>query len=118
LGNMFELDAIAAVVIGGTFIGALIIGVLNNGMSLLGVSSFYQLIIKGLIISLAVWCDVLQKRNWRAQAFAAKLVLNSASVSSRKSDAKTQQPCFSAILLLVDRNFHQRDPVRGRNLLC
>ncbi len=66
LGNMFELDAIAAVVIGGTIIGALIIGVLNNGMILLGVSSFYQLIIKGLIISLAVWCDVLQKRNWRA----------------------------------------------------
>ncbi len=77
LGSMFELDAIAAVVIGGTslsggsgtiggtIIGALIIGVLNNGMSLLGVSSFYQLIIKGLIISLAVWFDVLQKRNGR-----------------------------------------------------
>src|SRR5580704_18520892 len=74
LGTMFELDAIAAVVIGGTslsggsgtiggtIVGALIIGVLNNGMSLLGVSSFYQLIIKGLIISLAVWFDVLQKR--------------------------------------------------------
>jgi D-xylose transport system permease protein len=77
LGNMFELDAIAAVVIGGTslsggsgtiggtIVGALIIGVLNNGMSLLGVSSFYQLIIKGLIISLAVWFDVLQKKNWK-----------------------------------------------------
>jgi D-xylose transport system permease protein len=76
LGTMFELDAIAAVVIGGTslsggsgtiggtIVGALIIGVLNNGMSLLGVSSFYQLIIKGLIISLAVWFDVLQKKNW------------------------------------------------------
>jgi D-xylose transport system permease protein len=76
LGTMFELDAIAAVVIGGTslaggsgtiggtIIGALIIGVLNNGMSLLGISSFYQLIIKGLIISLAVWFDVLQKKNW------------------------------------------------------
>jgi D-xylose transport system permease protein len=78
LGTMFELDAIAAVVIGGTslsggsgtiggtIIGALIIGVLNNGMSLLGVSSFYQLIIKGLIISLAVWFDVLQKKNWES----------------------------------------------------
>ncbi len=78
LGNMFELDAIAAVVIGGTslsggsgtiggtIVGALIIGVLNNGMSLLGISSFYQLIIKGLIISLAVWFDVLQKKNWKA----------------------------------------------------
>ncbi|MFO1073660.1 MAG: sugar ABC transporter permease [Geminicoccaceae bacterium] len=74
LGEMFELDAIAAVVIGGTslsggsgtiggtVIGALIIGVLNNGMSLLGVSTFYQLIIKGLIIIIAVWFDVLQKR--------------------------------------------------------
>ena len=74
LGTMFELDAIAAVVIGGTslsggsgtiggsIIGALIIGVLNNGMSLLGISTFYQLIIKGLIITLAVWFDVLQKR--------------------------------------------------------
>ncbi len=74
LGTMFELDAIAAVVIGGTslaggsgtiggtVIGALIIGVLNNGMSLLGISTFYQLIIKGFIIILAVWFDVLQKR--------------------------------------------------------
>jgi D-xylose transport system permease protein len=74
LGTMFELDAIAAVVIGGTslaggsgtiggtIIGALIIGVLNNGMSLLGVSTFYQLIIKGFIIILAVWFDVLQKK--------------------------------------------------------
>jgi D-xylose transport system permease protein len=73
LGTMFELDAIAAVVIGGTslaggsgrvagtIIGALLIGVLNNGMSLLGVVTFYQLIIKGLIIILAVWFDVMQK---------------------------------------------------------
>jgi len=74
LGISFELDAIASVVIGGTsltggsgtvggtIIGALIIGVLNNGMSLLGLSSFYQLIIKGFIIILAVWFDVLQKK--------------------------------------------------------
>ncbi|MCP4104051.1 MAG: inner-membrane translocator [Desulfobacteraceae bacterium] len=74
LGNMFELDAISAVIIGGTsftggvgtisgtVIGALIIGVLNNGMSLLGVPTFYQLIIKGLIIIVAVWFDVLSKK--------------------------------------------------------
>lgn len=74
LGNMFELDAISAVIIGGTsfsggigtiggtVIGAFIIGILNNGMSLLGVPTFYQLIIKGLIIILAVWFDVLNKR--------------------------------------------------------
>ena len=74
LGNMFELDAISAVIIGGTsftggvgtiggtMIGVFIIGILNNGMSLLGVPTFYQLIIKGLIIILAVWFDVLSKR--------------------------------------------------------
>ncbi len=74
LGTMFELDAIASVVIGGTslsggsgtiggtIIGTLIIGVLNNGMSMLGISAFYQLVIKGVIITLAVWFDVLQKK--------------------------------------------------------
>jgi len=74
LGNMFELDAISAVIIGGTsfsggigtitgtVIGAFIIGILNNGMSLLGVPTFYQLIIKGFIIIMAVWFDVLSKK--------------------------------------------------------
>ncbi|BDU49871.1 sugar ABC transporter permease [Haliovirga abyssi] len=74
LGTMFELDAIASVAIGGTslsggsgtitgtIIGTLIIGTLNNGMSLMGISSFYQLIVKGLIILLAVWFDVASKK--------------------------------------------------------
>ena len=68
-GDLFELDAIAAVVIGGTsllggvgsvrgsILGAFFIGSLNNGMSLLDVSEFYQKVIKGLIIILAVWFD-------------------------------------------------------------
>ncbi|MDR5585923.1 MULTISPECIES: ribose ABC transporter permease [Clostridium] len=68
-GSGFELDAIAAVVIGGTslaggegsvmgtIIGALIIGVLNNGLNLLNVSPFYQLIIKGIVILVAVLLD-------------------------------------------------------------
>jgi ribose transport system permease protein len=68
-GEMFELDAIAAVVLGGTslsggrgtvwgtLIGALIIGILNNSLNLLGVSSFYQLVAKGVIILLAVFVD-------------------------------------------------------------
>jgi ribose transport system permease protein len=68
-GEMFELDAIAAVVLGGTslsggrgtvwgtLVGALIIGILNNSLNLLGVSSFYQLVAKGLIILLAVFVD-------------------------------------------------------------
>lgn len=68
-GSSFELDAIAAVVIGGTslaggrgrifgtFIGVLIIGVLNNGLNIIGVSPFYQQFIKGLVILLAVIID-------------------------------------------------------------
>jgi ribose transport system permease protein len=65
-GVGFELDAIAAVVVGGTslsggegsvggtIIGALIIGVLSNGLNLVNVSPFYQAIVKGLVILLAV----------------------------------------------------------------
>ncbi len=72
-GVGIELDAIAAVVIGGTsmtggrgrimgtFIGVLIIGVLNNGLNLLGVSSFYQEVIKGLVILFAVVVDIKKK---------------------------------------------------------
>jgi ribose transport system permease protein len=41
----------------GTLIGALIIGTLNNGLNLLGVSSFYQLVVKGAVILLAVYID-------------------------------------------------------------
>jgi len=68
-GAGYELDAIAAVVIGGTsmnggqggvvgtLIGALIIGVIDNGLNLLNVSSFYQQAVKGLIILVAVLID-------------------------------------------------------------
>ncbi len=69
VGQGYELDAIAAVVIGGTslsggvgsiagtIIGALIIGVMNNGLDLLNVSSYYQQIVKGIIIVSAVLLD-------------------------------------------------------------
>ena len=68
-GSGYELDAIAAVVIGGaslsggrgsilgTVVGALIIGVLNNGLVLLDVSPFWQQIIKGFVILMAVIID-------------------------------------------------------------
>jgi D-xylose transport system permease protein len=73
-GQLFELDAIAAVVIGGTslkggvgnimgsFIGALTIATLNNGMDLLNVPSFYQMVFKGLIIIAAVSLDKGQRQ--------------------------------------------------------
>ncbi|AYW46526.1 ribose ABC transporter permease [Tetragenococcus koreensis] len=68
-GTTYELDAIAAVVIGGTslsggkgrlfgtFVGALIMGTLNNGLNLLGVSSFYQQVVQGIVIIIAVLID-------------------------------------------------------------
>ena len=68
-GVGYELDAIAAVVIGGTslnggvggipgtIVGALLMGVINNGLDLLNVSSYYQQIVKGVIIAGAVWLD-------------------------------------------------------------
>ncbi len=72
-GVAYELDAIAAAVIGGTSLsggvgrvggtlaGALLIGVINNGLDLLNVSSYYQQIIKGVIIVGAVWLDKRQR---------------------------------------------------------
>jgi ribose transport system permease protein len=68
-GQSYEMDAIAAVVLGGTslsggkgrlfgtLVGVLIIGTLNNGMNLLGVSSFYQQVVKGAVILIAVLLD-------------------------------------------------------------
>lgn len=73
-GFTFELDAIAAVVIGGaslaggvgsgtgTLIGALILGVLRNGLNLLNVSPFWQQVVIGAVIALAVMTDTLRRR--------------------------------------------------------
>jgi ribose/xylose/arabinose/galactoside ABC-type transport system permease subunit len=73
-GFTYELDAIAAVVIGGaslsggvgnasgTLIGALILGVLRNGLNLLNVSTFWQQVIIGAVIALAVMTDTLRRR--------------------------------------------------------
>ena len=48
--------------IGGTMIGALIIGVLNNGLNILNISAFWQSIIKGAVILTAVYVDSVKKR--------------------------------------------------------
>ena len=69
VGNGYELDAIAACVLGGTsmsggkgrisgtIFGAMVIGIISNGLNLIGVSSYWQLIVKGLIIACAVLLD-------------------------------------------------------------
>jgi ribose transport system permease protein len=73
-GLGYELDTIAAVVIGGaslsggvgsmggTVVGVLIIGVLRNGLNLLGVSPFIQQIVIGVVIAIAVTFDTLGRR--------------------------------------------------------
>lgn len=75
-GISYELDAIAAVVIGGTslsggrgsiwgtVLGAVIIGVLNNGLVLLNVSPFWQQVVKGMVILLAV---IIDKANTKSE---------------------------------------------------
>ncbi len=74
LGMGYELDAIASAIIGGTsfaggigtvwgtVVGALIIGVMNNGLDLLNVSPFYQQVVKGLIIIVAIIIDERKNR--------------------------------------------------------
>lgn len=73
-GEGAEMDAIAAVVVGGTsmsggsgklggtLIGALIIGILNNGLNLMNVNSFWQTVVKGVVILLAVMIDFLRNK--------------------------------------------------------
>jgi erythritol transport system permease protein len=83
-GQSFELNAIAAVVLGGTsllggrgsiggsLIGAFVIGVLADGLVMLGVSEFWQMVIKGVVIILAVAVDQLQNRLQLRMAGAGK----------------------------------------------
>ena len=73
-GESFELNAIAAVVLGGTsllggrgsiggsLIGAFVIGVLADGLVMMGVSEFWQIVIKGVVILVAVIIDQLQSK--------------------------------------------------------
>lgn len=74
VGVGYETDAVAAAVLGGTsmsggvgtpggmIIGVLVIGVLNNGLNLLHVNSFWQYVARGVVIILAVYIDLLRKR--------------------------------------------------------
>ena len=75
LASGYELDAIAAVVIGGaslsggvgrisgTLIGALVLAVIRNGLNLLSVSAFWQQVVIGLVIAIAVGFDVFRRKN-------------------------------------------------------
>src|SRR5699024_5019917 len=80
IGTTYELNAIAVVVlggaslfggvgtIGGTIIGAFVLGVLSNGMVLLGISDFWQTVITGAVIIFAVVIDQLQRQTEKKAA--------------------------------------------------
>jgi ribose/xylose/arabinose/galactoside ABC-type transport system permease subunit len=77
-GTGFEFDVIVAVVLGGTaitggqgtiigsIVGVLIVGVLDNGLNLMGVSTFYQNIVEGAVLIFAVGVDEVFRRTWRS----------------------------------------------------
>jgi erythritol transport system permease protein len=92
-GESYELTAIAAVVLGGTslnggrgsvggsIVGALILGVLNDGLIIVGVSSFWQTAIKGMVVILAVVIDQFQLRK-QNEAALRQQAANDAEVSA------------------------------------
>ena len=81
MGTSAEMDAIAAVVLGGTSmsggrgtlmgtaIGAIIIGVLNNGMNLLGINTSWQYVVQGIVIILAVYIDFIKNNGGIGRIF-------------------------------------------------
>lgn len=83
-GESWEMNAIASVVlggtsmsgglgtIGGTIVGILVINVLNDGMIMMGVSSFWQMVIKGIVIIVAVVIDLVQKDLQKKAALAER----------------------------------------------
>ncbi|MGW0561309.1 ABC transporter permease/substrate-binding protein [Streptomyces sp. NPDC003016] len=108
----YELDAIAAVVIGGaslaggvgkasgTLIGALILAVLRNGLNLLSVSAFWQQVVIGVVIALAVLLDTLRRRAGGGSAAPAASSGAGASGSGRKGAAKlaVAAVCVAAVV--------------------
>jgi len=85
MGTSAEMDAIAAVVLGGTsmsggrgtlmgtVIGAIIIGVLNNGMNLLGINTSWQYVVQGIVILIAVYIDFIKNNGGLSRILKKKL---------------------------------------------
>lgn len=106
-GDSFELNAIAAVVIGGaalsggrgtvrgTLVGAFVIGFLADGLVILGVSTFWQIFIKGTVIIVAVILDQSQQRFQRRGA-AASAVATAAAGTEDDGPAERKRPARTA----------------------
>ena len=106
-GESFELNAIAAVVIGGaalsggrgnvrgTLVGAFVIGFLADGLVILGVSTFWQIFIKGAVIILAVMLDQGQQRFQRRGAAVAATVAAEQSTPAGTPSGDTTPPASS-----------------------
>jgi ribose/xylose/arabinose/galactoside ABC-type transport system permease subunit len=96
IGQGFEFDVIIAVFLGGvstkggegtligTFIGAMIVGTLSNGLNLLGINSFYQYIIKGIVLVLAIIIDMTVKGNGIEFKSVSKLIFRLKNKSLNK----------------------------------
>lgn len=75
MGTSYEMEAIAVAAIGGTsltggegtiagvFLGSVIMGVINNGMVMMGINSYWQMVVKGTVIALAVIVDMMRKNH-------------------------------------------------------
>ena len=75
MGTGYEMDAISVAAIGGTslaggegsiggvLLGAMILGVINNGMIMMGISSYWQMVVKGIVIAVAVIIDIARKKS-------------------------------------------------------
>ncbi|UYQ65587.1 substrate-binding domain-containing protein [Streptomyces peucetius] len=109
----YELDAIAAVVIGGaslaggvgkasgTLIGALILAVLRNGLNLLSVSAFWQQVVIGVVIALAVLLDTLRRRAGSAGGGSAAAGTGSGGGSAGNGGKKKSAAQFAIAAVIV-----------------
>lgn len=104
LGQFYELNAIAAVVIGGaalsggrgtvrgTIIGAFVIGFLTNGLVIVGVSPFWQTVITGAVIILAVAVDQIQQIVQRRRAHARAVAQAQKEAQRREASERAAEP--------------------------
>jgi putative multiple sugar transport system permease protein len=103
-GTGFELDAIAAAFIGGAavtggigtvagaMVGGLIMGVLNNGMSILGLGTDYQQLIKGLVLLLAVAFDIFNKNRSGGDSWIGKQIKSTRRSADQTPESRPAPP--------------------------